>query len=269
MTTQKPNILAQIETYKRQELITTKATISEDEMRRLAKVASAPKGFASAIAAHLLEGRPALIAEIKKASPSKGLIRPNFDPVRLSIAYRDGGASCLSVLTDQPSFQGHPDYLRLARDASGLPTLRKDFLFEPYQVEEARVWGADCILVIMASVSDQEARGLVHSAHDLGMDVLVEVHNKEELDRALPLETRLVGINNRDMRTFEVFLETTEALAPLIPKDRLIVGESGIASHDDITRLRKAGVRTFLVGESLMRRSDVATATRALVFGQR
>jgi indole-3-glycerol phosphate synthase len=263
-TTSKPGILAKIEVYKRQEILLAKQKTYAEAMRKLARQAPAPRGFAAAIETHLFSGRPALIAEIKKASPSKGLIRSDFDPAALARAYVEGGASCLSVLTDEPSFRGHPDYLRLAREASGVPVLRKDFLFEPYQVDEARSWGADCILIIMASVSDTEARELVHAVHDLGMDVLVEVHNRQELDRALPLETKLVGINNRDLRTFEVSLDTTAELATEIPKDRIIVSESGISNHADILRLSAFGVRTFLVGESLMRKQDVAVATQTL-----
>lgn len=267
MTQSTPDILSRIETYKRQEIASSKKTIPVDLMRKLAREASPPQNFAGAISDHLSKGRPALIAEIKKASPSKGLIRADFDPPTLARAYVDGGATCLSVLTDEPSFQGHLEYLRLARQASGLPVLRKDFLFDPYQVDQARAWGADCILVIMACLTDDDARQLVTAAHDLGMDVLVEVHNMQELDRALPLETKLVGINNRDLRTFDVTLETSERLAAHIPEDRIIVSESGISHNADIARLSAAGIRTFLVGESLMRQSDLATATQALLFG--
>ncbi len=264
---QMPDILAHIEAYKRKEIAQSKQQIPPDSMRLLALQAPQPRGFVHAIDIRLRGDRPALIAEIKKASPSKGLIRPDFDPAELAHAYTEGGATCLSVLTDEPSFQGHPDYLALARDASGLPVLRKDFLFEPYQVYQSRSWGADCVLVIMASVTDVEARDLVISARNLGMDVLVEVHDSEELDRALPLDTRLIGINNRNLRSFKVALETTERLAVQIPDDRIVVSESGIFTHLDIARLELAGVHTFLVGESLMRRPDVAAATRSLLFG--
>jgi indole-3-glycerol phosphate synthase len=269
---QRSDALARILAVKDEEVAAARARVPLETIRREAEAAAGadpalrPRGFEAALRARIADGRAAVIAEVKKASPSKGVLREDFDPAAIAASYARGGAACLSVLTDVRFFQGAPEYLRAARAACALPALRKDFLVDPYQVYEARCWGADCVLLIVAALDDARLAELEACALGLGMDVLVEVHDAGELDRALRLRTPLVGINNRDLRTFDVSLETTLSQLHRIPADRLVVTESGILTRDDVRTMREAGVGAFLVGEAFMRAPDPGTALAAM-FG--
>ena len=259
------DVLARICADKREHIAACKARVSLNDIEKRAKAAAPVRGFADRLRKKVAGGGFGLIAEIKKASPSKGLIRPDFDPPSLAKAYEAGGATCISVLTDEPYFQGHDDFLVQARNVCSLPVLRKDFMLDPYQVAEARALGADCILLIMAALDNAQAAELAAVARQWELDILVEVHNAEELDRALLVDVDLMGINNRNLKTLEVTLQTSRDLAPHVPMEQLIVGESGIYAYDEIIDLSRYNINCFLVGESLMRQDDVAGATRTLL----
>jgi indole-3-glycerol phosphate synthase len=264
------DILTRIETYKREEIAAAKTMRPWADVVAQAHDAPPVRRFLSALKRKREAGEFALIAEVKRASPSKGMIRPDFNPSEIARAYELGGAACLSVLTDRPSFQGSPSFLIEARGATALPVLRKDFLFETYQVAESRSWGADCILIILAAVGDDTARYLLDAAEEWRMDALVEVHDQVELDRAVALNAEFIGINNRNLRTFETTLQTSANLAIGIPGGTHLVSESGINTHDDLVKLQEtAGIGTFLVGESLMRQDDVVKATQMLLWGEK
>ncbi len=267
MSAARPDILNKILVRKQQEVETRQGQVSLADLQRQADQASIPRGFVAALQSRVDRGQAAVIAEIKKASPSKGIIRENFDVVEIAKSYQVGGACCLSVLTDQDFFQGHEDYLVAARAACELPIIRKDFIVDPYQVVEARAIGADCILLIVAALEDEALAELHSQARSLGMDVLVEVHDRDELERALRLDLELVGINNRDLRTFDTSLDTTIQLLGLIPAGCLVVTESGIHTRDDVARMRQHGVHAFLVGEAFMRKPDPGQGLQEL-FGQ-
>lgn len=262
------NILARITAYKLEEIADARAARPFNAMHKMALAADTPRGFLAALQKARNENRPGLIAEIKKASPSKGLIRANFNSVDLARAFQSGGARCLSVLTDKPSFHGAPEYLTAARAACTLPVLRKDFMYDIYQVAEARSWGADAILIIMAAVSDTQAADLAGAAASYGMDALFEVHDSDELYRALALKPELLGINNRNLHNFETTLETTRTLMQQVPEDVLLVSESGIADAGDVQSLMQSGVPAFLVGASLLQHENVIAATQKLLKSQ-